>query len=720
MSIFKEVENISLDEKDICDLFEPEGYFAQNLKDFEYRSEQMEMLKQVLSGLKNNLFSLIEAGTGTGKTLAYLFPLLLWSIVKEKKVLISTHTIALQEQILHKEFPFLQKQLGVDVKACLIKGMNNYVCLRKIEEGRREGWAYKSQELEAIADWSEGTREGSLSDLDFVPAVNTWNQVNVDTDQCLFKKCSYYDQCFFFKAREKAKYADILVVNHHLLCTDVCRRYDEGEEPVGVLPDYSSVVIDEAHHLEEVASVHLSQGFSSPEIFYLLGKLSDKRQDSKIFKIRKLLAKKSNSSDQSSVDSLWKLIDESLPLCRQSLLLSYQEWLEDLELCCNEVSNQYKSRHNNEVKIRLCEEVLTSWDLETKFLLSENQRLINILDEMEHLVEQWKDESWQWAVLEIRSLNKRLLQQTQAIKSFFLLEGNEKNIRWITIKSLPSQTSVFGVIAPLDLSRHLPQRLFDPFSSMVFTSATLSTQENFLFFKERLGLNSQKERLQEKVFSSPFDYARQALFATVSNLPFPDQFDFEERASTLLEDILLSSRGGAFVLFTSYKSLQSFHNRLKSSLEDKGLVCFKQGNSPREKLLEEFKKKGNGVLFGTDSFWEGVDVVGKSLRCVIIMKLPFKVPSEPLNQGRCEEMRKAGKDPFFSYSLPEAILKFKQGFGRLLRHKEDRGVVICLDTRLVKKGYGRHFLKSLPANLQTFTDEEALLSNLGNFFNKSY
>ncbi len=624
----------NLNDLDACGIEE-----AFSLLSLEERTEQKQMAQRIYEAYENNEIALIEAGTGIGKSLAYLVPAVLWALKHQEKTIISTHTISLQEQLIHKDLPFLIKALGLDIQVMLVKGMNNYLCLRRLDD------VEDSKEIDKLKIWGEKTKDGSRSSVPFPITSSTWDQVKAESDFCTHVHCPHYKQCFFFKARRKVEEAQILIVNHSLLLTQMVK----GKE--GVLPEVQRIIIDEAHHLEEITLEKLSKRYSRRGLLRLLGKEMDFPEE-KLALINK-------------IDAAFSGLKGSYSLLKPDHLF----WKGGAKEHFIELADALK-----------------------KYA----QSLFGLEKSLENRKEK------QTAVLTIAA---RLEENADGLKAFFSEENNPKKVRWVEDETL--------VDAHLDVSTYLEKEFFAPTSTVTLCSATLTTARSFEFLRERLGIKS--ARVTENIYDSPFDYKNRTLMLVPTDLPDPNEPSFIEEASKRISQAIEASKGNAFVLFTSYDMLEKCYEKVAPHLP---YEFMKQGDLSRQMLIEQFKEKDGCVLFGTDSFWEGVDVAGESLRCVIIVKLPFKAPNDPLMEAYAQALTAEGKNPFFDYAVPQAVVKFKQGFGRLMRQKSDRGCVLCLDKRLVTKTYGKIFLKSLPPCQTLFLKTDKVMEAMHDFYER--
>ncbi|MDR3624144.1 MAG: helicase C-terminal domain-containing protein [Chlamydiales bacterium] len=724
--------SLSIDKLATLSILRPGGALSAHIKGYEARSAQVEMMADVIDAYNEQSIALIEAGTGTGKSVAYLMPALVWAAKNQERTVVSTHTITLQEQLLNKDIPFLLDVLKLDLKVVLVKGMNNYLCLRKLEDTIQEKVLLpieEQEEVDKLALWRESSHGGSKSELPFTVSSATWEHVLAESDACSHAECPHYKECYFFKARRNASDAHVLVVNHHLLCADLSSRKESiGQLGGGILPPYEHVVIDEAHHLEDVATEYFASRIIKFDLLKLLSRLSsDKKGPTRQSKLTFLLEKLQEAfrKNHEQIISIVNRIEIDLTAAKLVLSHLVQDLFQAAYYFFNHLGRS-KSEEIGEVKWRLYPE-----HLEHAFWLSEVQpkaqalvidlrryidTLIHLESDLHALKNDKLNEKTKSVRLDIQGIVSRLKKVMLDLEKFVSKEFFENHVKWMEMRSFRSVTNMFLVGADLNIAKVLQEALFNPFSTIVLCSATLTTNKSFHFIKKRLGLIETDKKVIEKVYDSPFNYAEQALLVIPKDVPFPNDKDFVEKASEIIWNALQASQGQAFILFTSFQMLQKCHACLKDRLVQARYPIFVQGEGMRKAMLDDFKKTKHSVLFGTDSFWEGVDVVGDALRCVIIMKLPFKVPSEPIIQARSEMIEKEGGDPFMDYSVPSAIVKFKQGFGRLIRNRKDRGCVVCLDARLLNKAYGKLFLQSLPACATCFEESSLIQEKMKAFY----
>jgi ATP-dependent DNA helicase DinG len=696
-------------------IFSQDGLLSRSLKNFEERPGQQEMAQQIIDAYEQDLIALIEAGTGTGKSLAYLVPAVIWALKHQEKTVITTHTIALQEQLMHKDIPFLLKTMDVEIKACLVKGMGNYLCLRKLTELQDQPLLFSSEEtkeIQAIEQWSEKTVEGSRSDISFPVSPVTWEKVGAEGESCNHVHCPHYKRCFFFKARKEAAEAQLLIVNHHLLLMDIeKRRRNPGQE--SILPLYHRLIVDEAHNLEDIALNSFAQKLDRIAFLRLLARI---HSDTHPERSRLTLLKQALASLPAIKPTLMQKLEIEIPALKRVCQ-------HELEESFAQISHFFPSEKKEK---RITEEITqhTFWKqtiVPGLLSLSEQMKRLSLAMKAVSIdLEELKGgsiyEKLSPHLLEVQAIGMRLEQTFEFLTAFTQDEPKEMRVRWVEW----SGANISLVDAALDISAFLDEHLFSKLRTSVLCSATIATARSFQFLKNRLGLATQEKKLKEQIYDSPFNYAERSLFLVPTDMPIPSSADFLSECTKAMAEIIEISKGSTFLLFTSYEMLQSCFRTLSAntSLTQK-YPFLKQGDLPRHLLLDKFKKQIGSVLFATDSFWEGVDVPGEALRCVVIAKLPFSVPSDPLYEAYSESLEKQGLNAFNDYSVPQAVIKFKQGFGRLMRKNDDRGCIVCLDHRIVKKGYGKQFLQSLPPCRTSFAPKAEAFAHMRQFYERT-
>ena len=624
-------------------------------KNFEFRPQQQEMAVAVARALEEERHLVIEAGTGVGKSLAYLVPSILFALEQEKKAIISTQTINLQEQLLYKDIPILQKTLPVEFEAVLMKGRQNYVCPRRLERALQQSkelfTTSEHNELQQIAEWARTTRDGSMSDLSFEPDPKVWTQVCSEAHLCTSKTCGQGSGCFYQQARKRYLSADIVVLNHNLLFTLLGDPEEQAGRESGFLFPNDFIVFDEAHTVEQVASRHIGIGVSQYGLKSAIQRLYNARTKKGLFTLTR---------DAPGVILAADLVDEVERFFRQ-------------------VDERCDFAKGREFRVRQAD---FSPDTVTA-------RLIALQGRIAEVVRKTEDE---FLKAEMQEMGRRIRETREGIAAF-LEQSKDGHVYWVERTGKTAQFLSLNA-APVDIAPRLRSMLFRENCSCIMTSATLAVgRADLAYFRKRIGA----EEVEPVQLGSPFDYARQMKVFIVQNMPDPRGAKYEESLAEWISHFVEETDGRAFVLFTSYRGMQQIAARLQSFFVSKKLNLLVQGaGAPRGKLLEQFKTTPRSVLFGTDSFWMGVDVPGDALSNVIITRLPFAVPDHPLIEAKLELIERRGGDPFTEYSLPEAVLKMRQGVGRLIRTKSDHGIVVILDNRIVTKAYGRSFLQALP------------------------
>jgi ATP-dependent DNA helicase DinG len=636
-------------------IFGEEGLLS-TISGFETRPEQFQMAHAIAKALEGETHLVVEAGTGVGKSLAYLIPAVLHSVASRRKAVICTHTITLQEQLLYKDLPLLQKILGIPFEAVLLKGRQNYFCPARFNRALHYAQDLFSgdvlPELERIRLWSETTRDGTLSSLSPEPDPNVWAQVCSDRSLCSPKTCGKDPRCFYQAARRRALSADVLILNHTLFFTLL---EDPSETETGYLFPHDFVVLDESHTIETIASHHFGITLSQYGLKQLLHRLYHPRTHKGIF--QQLKATK-------AITATTELLEES------------DRFFESLLSKCD-------FKQGREFRIRSPEQLPF---LKNKDALIERFNRLAILIE---IIAAPLEEPLQ---VELNDIAKQLSQSSESLLSF-LEQHLQEHVYWIE-KSGRITPSCTLRAAPVDMGSHLQKYLFSKKTSAILTSATLSTGAPQLdYFRSRIGA-FEVEGLE---LGSPFNYEKQMLIHLVGQMPDPRHPGYEEALKKWILHFTEQSDARTFVLFTSYRSMQSIASVIKPFFDKKKWNLLVQGGGlSRSRMLEEFRSGKPCVLFGTDSFWTGVDIPGEALSNVMITRLPFATPDHPLTEARFEQIVATGGDGFRDYSLPEAILKLRQGVGRLIRNKQDRGTIVILDSRVIHKPYGKAFLKALP------------------------
>lgn len=679
-------EKTELQEKQILAYFTPGGQLENHLPDYEYREQQTEVVKKVITSFNREKNYLVEAGTGTGKSFAYLLPALFWAEKNDETVVISTNTINLQEQLLEKDLVFLSKILPFAFKAVLVKGRRNYICRRKLNHlkekiedlyGTEE--QEKLKEFYQILEWMENAGSGTRSDLDFSLKTNIWREVASESELCISTTCPYFDSCFFMQARKEVYSADILVTNHHLLLSDASIKEKSGNS---VLPRYRHLVIDEAHNFPETATHHLGQPIYYSKLNRFLGRINNQA-----LSVIPPLRKKIGEHIKNDRKKLLQLIDGKIFPGAKKIEEKTREYF-------NTLKKFFQNR--DEKVLRLTEEITDNdeWDTVKKLgnnLCGQLNQMGVSLNKLYKQLAVQKEKvisALEENLIELESVINSCQEITSSLK-FNIEADSDDYVFWLEKDNNINQRN-----APLDTASFLPKILWEKMHNVFLTSATLTIENKFNFFRQELGLAN----CGQAVITSPFNYGKQTKLLIPADIPPASSRKFLPEIIKDFRQILLATGGATLVLFTSYRMLNYCVRETESTLDKKGMQLFPQGRFPRKYIINKFRESKAGFIFGTVSFWEGIDIKGKDLETLIIMKLPFPVPSRPVAAARREKMQKQGINPFFNFSLPRAVIRFKQGFGRLIRSRDDRGVIITLDSRILNKSYGKTFLNSLPAN----------------------
>jgi len=700
------------------------------------RPGQAQMAETVWQALTSESIAVVEAGTGTGKSLAYLVPAIYWVVGAEagRKVVIATHTINLQEQLVNKDLPAALKATGKEIPFMLVKGRSNYLCRRRLTVLLDDIGRLHPVDRGAFLDlWRAlGTYQyGDRAELKVPCPDELWNELNAQSEGCLGQYCPMQQSCFIRKLRQDASESQIIVVNHHLLLADAAIK-DGGQNEQGVLPAYQALIVDEAHHFEEVAT-----GFFGREIGYSewlslwreIYRRDGRQMHGLLVRLRERESKpgdapaSSGTAAAASGDAAGLArIDEAFDWCSRALEAG-SEWFEALAGIVSSGQRQESGERYLRITGSLdndpnwCAMLSMLQNVETiaskaVALLTDICRTALAADE---LAGRDSDLALPLALANVVERIKTALQTAVEVMSG-PLQGKAS---WLEM--VPGRTLTVKVVErPLSVSALISEKVTEQVDAAVFTSATLTAANSLKYWSSRIGLDHfPPERVLAKIVPSPFDYQNQLLFGVPVDLPDSRAEDFITKAAAFLYQLLETTRGRAFLLFTSYRMLTALYDTMKEPMEAMGLAPFRQGECDRSTLLERFKASGNGVLFAASSFWEGVDVPGEALSCVVLMKLPFAVPTDPLFEARAEEISGRGGNPFAMLSLPQAVLRFKQGFGRLIRRIDDRGAVIVLDNRLVLKPYGRYFFESLPDCRCVKGSSSEVLRALQDFFGRA-
>ena len=688
-----------IDPFDVVDQLGEHGPIATILGAYEDRPSQRDMAAHIADAYNDGGVVLLEAGTGVGKSFAYLVPALAWSRANKERTVVSTNTINLQEQLVGKDLPLLRDAFAHFEKPptfALLKGWRNYLCLSRLHlaVGAQRSLLEpeKYDELQGLMAWAGKTGDGTLADLPVNPSGEVWDEVSAEADLCPRLQCGHFDSCFLFRARRKAAEADVVVVNHHLLAADISvRRASDNWREAAVLPPYDRLILDEAHHLEDVAASHLGAQVTSRGIRRLLGRFERNGKGL----LPSLAFELSASNDL--------LAKASLDLLRERVLPA----VTDARRASDQLLLRLHGRLEQEQGgvLRLTEEFGKDdvWPAGlTRELDSTLLAFRALRDHIETIADRLAGaevtERRTQLLGELRGVIRRLESVSDGLNQTLRpAGGGAPTVRWLERTGPKGQQLAMSAV-PLDLAPILRESLFDKVQTVALTSATLAAGGEFDFLERRLGLAIEPNPVTVKtILPSPFDYGAQCLFGIPNDIPDPREDEAGHAGAVLhvVHDLAWASDGGMFVLFTSHGALRRAATELRALAGERWPILV-QGEAPRDVLLARFRELGRAILLGTDSFWEGVDVPGRALRSLVLTKLPFKVPSEPLTAARLERLAEQGEDGFMNYLLPHAALKLKQGFGRLIRTRTDLGSVVLLDRRVVTKRYGPLVLSGLP------------------------
>jgi ATP-dependent DNA helicase DinG len=693
------------------------GSVAARLAAYEPRQAQLGLMELIIQAFNDDAAAAAEAGTCVGKSFAYLLPALAFALENKERIVISTATITLQQQLFEKDIPLVAAALGTGraVKAALVKGRGNYLCRRRLADALREPDLDDGgrEEIEALVQWAESSKTGSRSDLPGgglddtlrgFSADSLWPRVCSDADLCMAGGCPERERCFVMAVRKEAADAGIIVVNHHLLFADLAARRDgAGYDGMAVLPSYTRLIIDEAHNIEAAATSFFSKEFGKPGIFRLLARLCRKRRANRQGLLVRLCALLPGADGEELLDAGVSAIDA---------VRAAVEELEApaLELCGMAGAFRFSPYREDDGPGAAVFPAMETLKARLASLCAITRKLLEKTGE---------EDQGETPVLEreIRSILRRLEAAAEICAAFPGYRERRNEVLWIERRrGANGDPWAAFTQAPAELAETLRDSLFAPHKTVICVSATLTVNNDFGYWAARSGFGLvQGRQILTGIFSSPFPYSSAVLLAVPADAPLPDESGYQDFVGKAAGRLAALSGGSALILFTSYQSLRAAWLAALPELQPLGIRCMKQGDEDRSALLRAFLEDETSVLFATDSFWEGVDAPGDTLRLVILCRLPFRSPGDPVFEARREQLEKRGGNAFMELSLPDAVMKFKQGFGRLMRRSSDRGVVAVLDGRLIKKRYGELFRCSLPGTRTCFGDFEDIARETENF-----
>ncbi|HET7563582.1 MAG TPA: helicase C-terminal domain-containing protein [Gemmatimonadaceae bacterium] len=707
----------TLDDAAVGDALGPDGPVAAQLERYEDRPSQRAMARAIARLYNGGGIGLFEAGTGVGKSLGYLVPALRWAAANGERTIVSTNTINLQEQLVGKDLPFLQGALDDQpVRYALLKGWHNYLCLHRLEQASVGAPGLfeddVASELDRLRAWATRTRDGSLSDLPTPPRPEVWDEVAAEPDLCGRLKCAHFDTCFLFAARRRAAQADVVVVNHHLLLSDLAvRRAQQNWGDAAVLPAYQRLIVDEGHHLEDAAAAHLGTTVTRRGLQRLLGRL-DRRGKGLLNALVQRLSAQDDLMSVASLDLVHARLAPSVQAARDHGATVF-DLLDTMLQECGETVMRLTPRFDRH----------PIWNAGLDASLTDLLREIALLHDGLRLVRErleldaTRRDAVAPLLVEMQGVARRLEGVGDGLaRALRPPVDAEPMVRWIEVRG--RERNIAASAVPLDIAPILREDLFKRVDTAVVTSATLASNERFTFLAGRLGLDEPEVEPETAVFPSPFAYEEQAILAVPVDVPAPnvDGAGHFRAVMRIVRDLAEASDGGLFVLFTSHRDVRAAAAELRTGRVDGRWPLLVHGEDGRDALLRRFRESGRAILLGTASFWEGVDVAGRALRGLVLAKLPFRVPTEPLTAAHCEAIEARGGDPFGEFMLPHAALRLKQGFGRLIRSGTDRGVVVLCDPRVVTKQYGRELLATLPPARRVIERWERIREQLQTFY----
>ncbi len=689
---------VPVDVDEVVGLLSDDGPIANYVDGFSRRQSQVEMSARVARAFNEERVLLAEAGTGVGKSFAYLLPAIQWVTHNAGRIVIATATINLQQQLVERDIPVLARALGATVDVALVKGRGNYICPRRLKEQISEADLFSDgDEYRAIADWAEDSETGSRSELPMFLTDEAWSRINSDADSCSVTRCPNRDRCFVFKARMRATRARILVANHHVLFSDLhLRRAGIGWETSAVLPPFKRIIFDEAHNIERAATSFFSESFSRFALRRQTSRILRRRGRHRFGVLDKIAAlevdARAVAATETALESLEKEIDRLNSTLTAFLVPAFTWRLtpETGELLATAAGTELREARRQLIE---CLDVFVRLYRSIPEDLREDPDAGTLLGTI-----------------------RRMEAYASVLDRFIDSSDVDESVLWIERRSPSRGDSWATLIAtPLDIRTVMEETVFGRMDTVVMTSATLTVDEKFDFWGGRIGIPTD-DRVDAGSHPSPFDYQNRVLLAVPSDAPAPTSGEYNTYLGEFLPRLVGRVGGGALLLFTSYRQLEEIYTDIAPLLEGRGITCHRQGAEDRTRLLEQFRSDESSVLFATDSFWEGIDAPGATLRLVVVCRLPFRVPTDPVQEARAEAIVREGGNSFYQFSLPQAVIKLKQGFGRLMRRTDDYGAVVVTDSRLLTKPYGRIFLDSLPLTARLAEPGEELVERVGEFF----
>lgn len=730
----KKKSHSPIDDNFILSYFQEDGYLSELIPRYEYRIEQKQMVLDIVRSFNENKFAVIEAGTGIGKSFAYLIPSIIWAKKNKEKVIISTRTINLQQQLFQKDLPLIVKDEELKIEYDFALGRGNFVCLRKLSYITQEDNILFDEEIDsnamdALINWARHTETGLKNEYTTQLDNLLWTLISSDHEKCHKIKCPNYERCFYFKHKRRLASCDIIIVNHYLLAYDIFLKnniisFDEN----ALLPPFKHIVMDEAHHIEDIMSRCFTMEISNNQIYHLLREIYNPVKKRGI--LLKLIMRQNHLEplllDRDVLDSLSQIrkhilkVRDNINIIHLNLEVSYEKLIKNTK---SFIKDNYQRK--GEIRIRIENE-------QSEYYISIKEELSDIFNIISDLFLDIKIIFRNYAELPqkildlmdmdfiiLKSIYKKLSFIVSVFESFFSI--SDEKVYWIEYNKAFKHQNFKICNAPVLVGEFLTDALYSKLTSFVATSATLNVEDDFRFFEERSGLSNLPEDQKIKsIYKSSFLINKKALLLIPKGITLPSEEEvYRDEVITSIHNLLGYLEGGVLILFTSRRFLEEAYDKLKGIIPSFGKHPMRQGEMPRDHQLIEFKSKGNGVLFALDSFWEGIDVPGSSLQNIIIPRLPFKSPSDPIEQARYEYIEKyQRKNPFFEYALPKAVLLLKQGFGRLIRNNTDRGLVIILDNRIKVKRYGKKFIKALPECPVIYADSNHIIDEIKIHYHK--